>query len=866
MGWQQCLGLIRKTAGVDFTDEDLAAILGTILDRKRRTTGARLSEPEAFAAVAAELSAEAKQAAAIARRNAVENLKKRVARRAFYDSAPAVRNPITGRTTPQAVMGLEAKLAGINSPMNRGRLSVDAQQRALARDYVVGMGTELDKAGLTASFRKGTLDRDWTRELAELNKTDGKPGITGNIAARQIAEIVHKYQKLAVDDVNRAGAWVGDYDGYVSRQSHDPDRIRRAGYDQWRAAIADKLDPKTFDGIDDPERFLRSVHDALVTGVHMTVDGMQGFKDPAFTGPGNMAARYSQSRVLHFKDAESWLFYHQQFGRGTLADSVMRQFTMSAKATALLREFGTNPRAEFDGDLRYLQERARQAGDTETALKVKNRAKHLGDIFDELDGTSATPVNRTMANIGRAVRAYNSLTKLGSVFFAGITDLPFKAAELKYQGVGLFERYWNNIASLAHGFRSDEVRDLYDTLRAGHDGMWGHLASRFDASDTWPGTMAKLQNRFMTLTGHAYWVDAQRAGAERLMSRMLGRQKELGYDALAPESRRMLGLFGIDTDRWDMLRSADWKMADGATYLTPDAVDRIKDVRLERYLRATGALGDKAPPDTVAGKIAGLRRELQLQLLSYFGDRSDYAIFTPGARERALLRLGTKPGTIEGEALRLIAQFKTWSVTAITKSLGREVYGNPGKSTIAKVAGVAMLSLEATLTGWLAHALKDAAKGRTPRDPFDTAREVGKDGLPHGVPMMAKVWADAFAYGGGLGIYGDFIMGEYGRDRSLLGAMMGPTFGQLDDVADLWNRARNGDDVAASALRFGLNNAPFINLFYTRAALDYLILYQVQEALNPGFLRRYERSVQQKTHQRFFISPAAHVPYGGGFR
>lgn len=846
MGWQACITEIKRTAGVEFNDEDIATILGTILDRKRRTTAPRLSESESYQAAAAELAQEASAAAKIARRNAIENLQKRLLRRSFYDSAPAVTNPITGKTTPAVIMALEAKLAGINSPMNRGRLSVDAQQRALARDYVVGLGVELDKAGLTDTFRKGTLDRDWTRELAELSKKGGKPGLTGVPAARQIAEIVNRYQKLAVDDLNRAGAWVGEYEGYVTRQSHDPDRIRRAGYDVWRAAISSKLDPKTFDGIEDPERFLRSVHDALVTGVHMTAEGMQGFKDPAFTGPGNMAERYSQARVLHFKDAESWLAYHQQFGRGTLADAVMRQLTMSAKAAALMREFGTNPRAEFQADLRWLEEKYRKEGDTDTVAALRNREKPLSNIFDELDGTSATPVHRTAANIGRAVRAWNSLTKLGGVFFAGITDLPFKAAELKYQGVGLLERYWNNVAALAHGFRSDELREVYDVLRAGHDGMWGHLASRFDASDSFPGTMAKLQNRFMTLTGHAYWVDAQRAGAERLMARMLGRQKDLDYEHLAPESRRMLSLFGIDGERWDLLRSADWRMADGDTYLTPDAASRISDVRLERYLRATGALGPKATPEAIAGKIAGLRRELQLQLLSYYGDRSDYAIFTPGARERALLRLGTRPGTVEGEALRLIAQFKTWAVTAITKSMGREMFGRPEASTLSRVAGVATLALEATVTGFLARALKDAARGKTPRDPKDP-----------------KTWMDAFAYGGGLGIYGDFVMGEYGRDRSLLGAMMGPTIGQLDDVADLWNRARSGDDVAASALRFGLNNAPFINLFYTRIALDYLILYQVQEALNPGFLRRYERTIRQKTHQQFFISPASRIPYGG---
>jgi hypothetical protein len=848
MAYQRCLSEIKKAAGVDFSDRELTQILNDILERKMRSKSPRLSDAEGYKAAAAELSAEAQAAAAIERRNAILNLQKRIARRQFYEQAPPIRNPITGKVTPAAILGLEAKIAGVNAPILGGRLSVDAQAHALTRDYIVGMGVELKNQGLDIAFRNGSLDREWTRELAELNKADGKPGITGNEPARKIAEIVHTYQKLAVDDLNRAGAWIGEYEGYVTRQSHDPDRIRRAGFDAWRAAIADKLDPKTFDGVEDPERFLRAAHDALITGVHMTVDGMQGLKDPAFHGPGNVAKRLSQPRVLHFKDAESWLAYHEQFGRGTLAESVLGQLEISAKATALMREFGTNPRAEFEADIRYLEELYRQRGDNDTVMALRKREKALHNMFDEVDGTSATPVNRTVANIGRSVRAWNTMTKLGGVFFAGITDLPFKARELKYQGAGFLERYWNNIEALAHGFRSEERAAVYDALRAGHDTMHGHLALRFDAADTPPGTLAKLQNWFLKLTGHTYWVDAQRAGAEGLMARILGRQKDKAFGELMPESQRLLRMFGLDEKRWDLLRSVDWRAADGDTYLTPDVARRVSDADLEAHLRATGALGKDAPPDTVANKVAGLKRELELQLLSYFGDRSDAAIFTPGARERALIRFGTKPGTFEGELLRLMGQFKTWSVTAITRSLGRELYGyGPKRTRFAAIAGISTLIVETTLMGYLARALKDAARGRTPRDPKDP-----------------KAWMDAFAYGGGLGIYGDYIMGEYGREHSMLASMAGPTLGSIDEIADLWNRAKSGDDVAANALRFGINNTPFINLFYTRAALDYLVLYQFQEMLNPGFLRRYERTINTKMHQQFFISPSQQIPYGGG--
>mgnify|MGYP001594006474 CR=1 FL=1 len=73
-------------------------------------------------------------------------------------------------------------------------------------------------------------------------------------------------------------------------------------------------------------------------------------------------------------------------------------------------------------------------------------------------------------------------------------------------------------------------------------------------------------------------------------------------------------------------------------------------------------------------------------------------------------------------------------------------------------------------------------------------------------------------------------------------------------------------DAGAKLLRTGINTLPGINLFYTRAALDYLILYQMQESINPGYLRRMERRIEKENGQKFFLPPSSAIPYGGGSR
>jgi hypothetical protein len=44
----------------------------------------------------------------------------------------------------------------------------------------------------------------------------------------------------------------------------------------------------------------------------------------------------------------------------------------------------------------------------------------------------------------------------------------------------------------------------------------------------------------------------------------------------------------------------------------------------------------------------------------------------------------------------------------------------------------------------------------------------------------------------------------------------------------------------ADFLNYGTQNTPWINLFYTRPALDYLVLNSLREAATPGYLKRNE--------------------------
>lgn len=982
MAIEDCRAAVETAGGKPVSIEDLTEMweeLQARADNIRRDRPS-LSQAALIKQAADDMAAEAQMAARIEMRNAKMNLTKRIRRRGQIEE---MARQLGGQRGADLALAIEAKLVGINSAVRGARLSVDATGVALARAWAGGLTSEMDKAGLFNAVKSGQLDRAIARELWALSKGQ-PPGAGGSKAAQKAAGIIYRYQRLSVEAMNREGAWVGQVEGYITRQAHDADRMVTAGYQAWRDAIAPRLDERTFEGVRDREKFLDNVYRAVTTGVHLDADGLTGFKAPAFKGPSNLAKKLSAARTLHFKDADAWMDYQQAFGARNIIESILRGLDKAAKSTALMREYGTNPRAEFEADIRYLQEKWRDK-DTEAVARLGNRVGALNNQMDELDGTAASPVNRVLARIGAGVRTWQSLSKLGGVVISALTDVPFKAGELRYQGINLLEGYADGFAALTRGRGEGETREIMDLLGAGLEGAIGHIASRFDGGDHVPGKLSSLANVFFRWTGLTYWTDAQRAGAEIIMSRHLGGFRGQAWAALPPETQRVLSLFNINADEWRALSSVEWAQANGKAHLTPDRARMLSDevtdglmpakvrqigdafaARLERAELSVQALtkrlekldgqlqaarerlsrdpeaedvkttlaawekqangirrlrdgivemrdGGKSPnqvlalmrremdwlakgarqigekgqraSDRAARQDAGartraeglpaeiqdletrlltqmeelaalpvryeeelarartdVREGLALKLASYFSDRGKYAVLEPGARERAILsHRGLRSGTPEGEALRTIMQFKAFPVAMITKVWGREIYG--GQVGQARAAGIIHMMVASTVFGYLAMTAKDLAKGRTPRDPKD--------------PMS---WGAAFTQGGGAGIYGDFLVGKYSRaGNTALETFAGPTFASVADVMNLWAATRGGDGRAATALRIALANTPFANLFYARPAIDYLFLYQVQEAMNPGFLRRMERRLKEENGQRFIIPPSTVV-------
>ena len=807
----------------------------SVRSRLRKIRNSSMAESDAASLqsdamqAADELANNIKMAAVIEKRNAALNLAARMKALSF----------IQGEFQGMEVEGFKALIAGSEMRRRGARASAQSEQNQFLGAWMGGIIADMERAGLWQLFVSETMARETSRALYKMATPDAD--MTGIPAeAIKMAEIINKYQGDARNTQNRYGAWIRDLKGYIVRQTHDPFRIRKASFEEWRDYVLPRIDlDKTFTsrGVTDIEVGLREMYSNFASGMHMKFDPEEDTM-AAFTGA-SMARRVSQSRTLYFKDGDAWFDYNDKFGAARLADAVLGGLERSARAAGLMKIFGTNPEATITRMLDEVENNLR--GDPNARVKLHEARKSIMDLMSHVDGSANIPANQMAARISAGVRTWQSVSKLGGALISSFADIPVYASEQRFQGRSMLSGMNDALGGLMQGRGSQEQQEIMNSLGVFFESMRNGVLRRFDGEENLGGFMSNMQTKFFKWNGLTWWTETLRKSAAMTLSSNLAFHRGTAFGDLRPDMQNLLNLYNIDAGKWDLIRMAATKEADGKMYLTPESFINIPRPALENYIVGVGRNANDAT-------VQNLIDDLQGAMRSMFIDRAEHAVIEPDARTRAFLLRGTNPGTVWGETARFIAQFKSFPVAILQRTIGREIYGR-GYDTLGDymrngkgdMLGLAHLILWMTLFGYGAMTVKDLIKGRSPRDPLSPA-----------------TWSAAMMQGGAFGIYGDFLFGEM-KNRfggGFLATVAGPTFGTVSDIADLWGRIRAGEDAAAQTFRLAIANTPFANLFYTRMALDYLILYRVQEWLNPGYLRRMERRIEKENDQTFLIKPS----------
>jgi hypothetical protein len=802
---------IRRAADGSMSDDEIMEMLEEFDAVSRATAEQRpwANVQQELFGHAERLAKQAREEVLIKRRNQSADARKKASRDAFAENF--AKDPAKAPA---------AKSVGSLGFVEGGKASASRQGTALGRFWKGSLVNALDKEGLLRIARKGSLDEKIVVELDQLGRKKGKPGASGSKEAATIAKIISRLNSAVVGRLNRSGAYIKQMPGYIIRQTHDQRLIKRAGFENWFAAISPKIDEfRTFNRFlanDERRDLYLGIYNELAAGRHPSA----AVGDYIPTGA-NLAKKLSAHRELHFKSGQDFFAYHQKFGRGTILENVERSLDNNGRAAALLGEFGSKPEETFKNWVREQDDKAVRLG----AKTSEHRNRLSADSqWRIMSGEGSRPADGMLARLANGLRAWQVSSKMGSaVISAYTTDPVLHFNELSRHGVPFARKMLQPLISQFRMIGKPELRQLANHLQAFNDGASAQIF-KYDTGDGTPGIMSGMARLAIKLSALNWWDHVSRSGITATIAHQMHENTKLPFEQLAPNYRRMIEAYGITAKDWPRIATAATEI-NGQSYITPHQLK----------LEAFGNL------DTAAGRRAARRDldELQTKVIAFIDDRMAAAVNEPGARTRAMLLGDSQAGTWSGEARRAIALFRSYPVEMLTRVWGERVAHSEYATLAAFVATMSVAGMASVLA-------RDALKGLY----YDF------ENMTPG--QAAQLFARGMVAGGGASLLGDFVMGEYSRyGQTFISTQAGPVLGQLDTAFKIYGAIKNGDDAGATALRAVYTNLPLINVWWARTAFDYLFLYQMQEAINPGYLARMERNKEKESGQKYILSPSA---------
>jgi hypothetical protein len=724
-----------------------------------------------------------------------------------------------------AVKGVKAILVGIQEFSTIARDSIGSRQRTIENVEGNKLFHAINNVSKTSwkDFDSGKIDLEIKQEMLGVN--------TGIKEAKEIANILKTYQEEWRLRLNDLGANIQKLDDWITRTVHNADKMANASKKSklvednriaWVEYIRERLDVKrTFPGVTDGikvNEILGDIYNSLMSGDHLKHGGTN-----SIYGTRNVANRLNASRVLHFKDAVARHEYDIMFGEPSLKESVLSVLANTSRNIPLIEFFGTNPQSGLEKLLSLLRKKYKN---TNPQFVKDLNFTNFKSEFAELDGSVNLIGGQTLAKTGMVVRGLQRIGKLGFSPISSISDIAQYMGTTNFQGRGLLTGIHEAMNSL---FRTQDKAAM-EVIGITSNSILTSNSNRFSDSDSF-GKFSKVENSFFKWIGLNAWVSNLKSGMTVGLSRHYGLLADTTFGSLNIRERNLLKLYGIDEGKWDLLRSIKTLDVENKRYLTAEDANELSNEAIKKY--AGKSLSDR--------EIRNFKRDLQTTWRNVLSDQASHASPEPDAAIRAITNQGLEKGTYAGEGLRFMMQFKSFAITIWKNIIGRELksYG-PDDSKYSTVTGLTNLIILNTIMGYISMSSKDMLRGRSPRD-----------------PSKGSTIIESISQGGGLGIYGDFIVGqiqnEYGNN--IFETILGPTASDAKKVFELVFNPKEPAKMGKKFLELVEGNAPIINMWYTRAAYDYLIGYQIKEFLDPGFFDRMRTKHEENRGQSYFLKP-----------
>lgn len=708
-----------------------------------------------------------------------------------------------------------------------GIQSIDSKARAIASVYrgdLVDFYTNV----------KGALGVFTDAELVQRIVRERFNDSTGDPLAKKISDKMGEVFEGMRERFNRAGGDIGKLDDWGLPQTHSLEKIVLAGKQAWVQKAEGLIDTSKYvheDGTYYSQQEIRELleysFDTLSSnGANKTEIGRQ-----SFGGNSKVTSRHSESRVLHFKDAESWMEYQSEFGGMPFVDLIEAHINGLSKDIAMVENLGSSPK----NSMRILMDAAEQKDwqkgvDANDTGKSRKRAQVM---FDEFSGQN-TPQSEVLANMGLAYRSMNVASMLGGTTISSVTDQAMIAKTASIHGIAYRKTFGELISQLNP--KNKEDRQLAHSLGLATEEMLGSIARWSDdgltsvhgKSQKLARVSSGIASQVMRISGLNALTAASKVGFTKMLMHKYGTlTRSKAWADLDAMDRELIEKTGLNERAWEVMRLAD-PVVDrkGNQLMSARSIYEIPDSDLTRF-----------------GDPQKVRDEVATQFQAHLLDEQGMAVVEAGLRERTWMAPGTKKGTAMGEITKSMLQFKSFSASFLMRH-GSRAMAQPTLG--GKAAYAASLIAMTTVLGGLVVQLKELVSGNDPLTMWDSEDP----------EKSLEFFKRSFVAGGGLPVLGDILvagMDTSGRDATdFLGGPFGSDFKTLLNLT-VGNATQmsNGTETNAGneAFKYLKGKVPAQNLWYTKAATNRMIFDEMQDMIAPGYREKLLRKAERE-HDR----------------
>lgn len=543
---------------------------------------------------------------------------------------------------------------------------------------------------------------------------------------------------------------------------------------------------------------------------------------------GGTGAFSNQFRVFRFDNPEAYKRLMKKYGHGDggLFKSMAGHLQSMSREIAFIEVLGPQYERTFDRLLKAAETDAADRsglGERVQRFVTMGRPASARGAFDYLRGALSIPESETIAALSAGMRNIQTAARLGSAVVSAVPgDSVTATLAANYNGIPATAVIARTVKDLAGGGAESEAiaRQINVTAAAVIDSAIG--TKRFADEMVGEGVTGRTADFLMRVSMLNAWTEGLKRSFSLEFMGFAARQADHAFEAVDPVFKGFLQRFGFSPADWDKLRASPQVLADGARFFD---VNGVSDQRLaDRFMSAVI-------------------------------DERAFAVIEPDARVRQALAGGARRGTIVGEAMRSVTQFKSFPVTfmmthmmrSLTQgSMGNKAYRTTAMLTLMTVAGAFIAQMQSLISG---------------RDPQDM-----------GDP---RFWATAFVRGGGGGMLGDFVYssttrGEEGVTQFLAGPGPGAVASAVGDAAQtlMTGSVWTGEKPISGKMLANHIKAwtPGSTMWFSKLATDRLIFDQIQALLDPDYRKsfdRYEKRMKKEFGQEFWWRPGQTSPSRG---